>query len=194
MRMWFVLVASVSAVSPAVTPPAAIEASLAPDQPIPHVYVDDPLILELRSGQDLSAAVTVEVSAHGQLTTIDLGRIGLRGGAIHWQAVPDIPVDRGRYQVRIRTEASGADPVEQSAWVASIWPLRVVTAVRMPISRAISNSPVPALAASRNGRYMRICYQSNPHVLFITSPSKVTKARLHCSTTLRGSRIRSLPK
>jgi hypothetical protein len=99
---------------------AAIDVSLAPDQPIPHVYVDDPLILELRSEQDLSAAVTVEVSANGQVTTVDLGRIALRGGTIHWQAAPDIPVERGLYHVRVLIDVAGADPIERSAWFCRI--------------------------------------------------------------------------
>jgi len=81
---------------------SGIDVTLAPDQPIPHIYVGDPLILELESDTDVSVTVRLDVESDaGDAVTIDLGTIPLRAKGTHWKAVERTPKRRGRYTARI---------------------------------------------------------------------------------------------
>ena len=89
---------------------AAVEIDLAPDQPMPYVYVDDPLIVELRADEDAEATVSVSVQA-GHLqepTEAMLGPFLLRGQGARWCAVRDIPHGRGFYTARVRVALDDA--------------------------------------------------------------------------------------
>ncbi len=88
---------------------ASVEIDLAPDQPLPYIYVDDPLILELRTDEDAEATVTLSVEAahRGEPVETTLGPFLLRGQGARWCAVRDIPHDRGFYTARVRVTIDG---------------------------------------------------------------------------------------
>ena len=88
----------------------AIRLGVAPDQPIPHVYIDDPLILEIESDKDTTANVSLEITADygAPPVSLMLGPILLRAHGTHWCAVEGAPSDRGRYRIHARVEADGA--------------------------------------------------------------------------------------
>jgi LysM repeat protein len=87
----------------------AVEIGIAPDQPLPYVYADDPLILELQSATDVTAVVKVSVQAlqHAQPAEVTLGPIPLRAKGNHWSAIKDLPGDRGFYTGRIQVTVNG---------------------------------------------------------------------------------------
>lgn len=94
---------------------AVVEMDLAPDQPVPHVYVDDPLIIEFRTGaeaggRDVQANVDVTVESDCGLppANVSLGQLGLRAHGTHWQPVESIPKERGRYRLKANMSVDGA--------------------------------------------------------------------------------------
>jgi hypothetical protein len=91
-----------------------VEASLAPDQPIPYIFVDDPLVLQLVSNQDtvVSGRVTF-VGGDGKSNYVDIPAVTLRAKGTHWQALDGAPVERGRYVTRLALTVGGL-PLEQS--------------------------------------------------------------------------------
>ncbi|HPA06502.1 MAG TPA: hypothetical protein PLB67_18890, partial [Candidatus Hydrogenedentes bacterium] len=60
MMMRFIAVL-VAASGLAAVAPAEFAVTIAPDQPIPHVYVDDVLVLEIASDRDVAAHVRVAI-------------------------------------------------------------------------------------------------------------------------------------
>ncbi|HPO12333.1 MAG TPA: LysM peptidoglycan-binding domain-containing protein [Candidatus Hydrogenedentes bacterium] len=88
---------------------AALEIDIAPDQPLPFVYTDDPLVIELRS--DTAADVTVQVkiqSAHKrEVIESSYGPVRLHPNGRHWQALKDLPSERGYYTANITAAAGG---------------------------------------------------------------------------------------
>lgn len=88
----------------------AVQVSVAPDQPVPHVYVDDPLIVEFRSDEDATilAEVQIEPDFGSSPVLVSLGEIRLRARGTQWRPVEGIPMERGRYRVTVRTTQDGA--------------------------------------------------------------------------------------
>ena len=88
---------------------AALEIGIAPDQPLPFVYVDDPLIIELRPDADARATVRVEVksAATGKRVEHVSKDVLLRAGGNRWLAIEDLPRERGYYSVAIRVAGDG---------------------------------------------------------------------------------------
>lgn len=98
-----------------------VEISLAPDQPIPHVYVGDPLIVEFVSESDLDASATVTISRQGDPPhEVALGKLSLRGGEPYWTTVADAPLERGLYRAGIALAAGQGTAVEKEAWFSRI--------------------------------------------------------------------------
>ncbi|MBP8131131.1 MAG: LysM peptidoglycan-binding domain-containing protein [Candidatus Hydrogenedentes bacterium] len=85
---------------------AVVEVDLAPDQPLHFVYVDDPLIVELRS--DTSLETNVRLSAHhtdrDATVTAASGPLHLPAHGVYWWALQDLPGEKGYYAVDIRFE------------------------------------------------------------------------------------------
>lgn len=109
----------------------SIEITLAPDEPIPHVYVDDPLLLELKSEADTEGEVQVMItSSAGEITTIPLGKVALRAREPVWQSIPGAPAERGRYQGTV-TVTIGGEVVEKTATFCRID--RPVPSLALPI-------------------------------------------------------------
>lgn len=86
-----------------------VEITVAPDQPMAYVYVDEPLVLEFIASEDLK--VPVELDVNGPVSTEpihqSLGSLDLRKGVPYWQAVHTLPYALGNYTITLRlgTEA-----------------------------------------------------------------------------------------
>lgn len=119
----------------ALTLAAQIQVELAPDQPVPHVYVDDPLILELSSAQPAHARVTVEAAPDfgGDPATLDLGPLDLNSNATLWRVLDGLPALRGRYALTTRIDTGDGTP-------------RDVKGMYCRIDRPIEGSALPLLA------------------------------------------------
>lgn len=83
--------------------------AVAPDQPIPHVYADDPLIIELQSDQDIEALVVLDVTPDyvGEPIHLDVGAVPLRARGTFWKVVEGMPAERGRYTLDLSVKAGG---------------------------------------------------------------------------------------
>lgn len=79
-----------------------IQVTLAPDQPVPAVYIDEPLVVEFRSPVDTTCTVDLQVNVPGQQTLrISLGSIRLIAGRPRWVSVDALPPLYGPHSVRI---------------------------------------------------------------------------------------------
>ena len=85
---------------------ADVQMTLAPDQPLAYVYVDDPLIVELVTPAETSARVRLRIQAADRpdATEISLGDLQLQAQAPRWCAVKDAPRERGMYTVEATIE------------------------------------------------------------------------------------------
>lgn len=103
MNLWAVLGILISA--------ANVDVTLAPDQPLPYVYVDDPLLVELRAAVDGSAEVNISVQASHQAaqTAAPVIQTSLRARGAQWLAVEGVPAERGYYTLRARITLNGVD-------------------------------------------------------------------------------------
>jgi len=86
-----------------------ISIELAPDQPMPFVYLDEPLLIELQSEKDLSAetSLTVQSTQESRAWTSETSAITLREGSPYWSVYEDIPATRGYYAALFRIEHGG---------------------------------------------------------------------------------------
>jgi hypothetical protein len=86
-----------------------VEIQLAPDQALPYVYVDEPLVIEFLADEDVLVAPRLTIECPSQTPVIvTMNKIQLRTGKARWEAVPALPTDRGRYTIHI--EISETDP------------------------------------------------------------------------------------
>ncbi len=83
--------------------PAMVSVTIAPDQPLPYVYIDDPLIVEFYSDTEIDVDVRLSLQAMhtSEHVEIDLGRIHLHSESGYWYAVHDAPRQRGFYTAEI---------------------------------------------------------------------------------------------
>ena len=81
---------------------ATFQVDVAPDQPIPHIYVEDPLILELQADKDSRAEARIEFVPDfgGVASSATLEPVPLRAHAPRWISLPEAPGLRGRYTLR----------------------------------------------------------------------------------------------
>lgn len=87
---------------------SGVDVALAPDQPIPHVYVGDPLILELSSDEDVQASVSLSIQDdHGEESHSELGVLSLRAHSTLWEPVPALPDYRGLFTANIEISMPG---------------------------------------------------------------------------------------
>ena len=78
--------------------------TIAPDQPAPHIYIGDPLILEFRADADCTVSVQAEIRPDfaGEPILADLGDIRLQPNSPHWCTIDSVPDVRGRYFLTTR--------------------------------------------------------------------------------------------
>ncbi|MCC6489347.1 MAG: hypothetical protein IT364_17735 [Candidatus Hydrogenedentes bacterium] len=88
---------------------ATIDVALAPDQPLPFVYVDDPLILQLKSNSDVTVTGRIDFSGdEGEPASVDIPEIQLRANGKHWQPLEGVPTSKGRYNAHVTLDAGGS--------------------------------------------------------------------------------------
>ena len=80
---------------------ADVQMTLAPDQPLAYVYVDDPLVVEFVASEEVTARVRLRIQAvdGAESAEISLGDLQLQAKAPRWCAVKDAPLGRGLYTV-----------------------------------------------------------------------------------------------
>ncbi|MCX5771034.1 MAG: hypothetical protein NTZ09_12290 [Candidatus Hydrogenedentes bacterium] len=78
--------------------------AIAPDQPAPHIYIGDPLILEFRADTDCTVSVEAEIRPEfpGNTILVELGDIRLQANSPHWCTIDSVPDVRGRYFLTTR--------------------------------------------------------------------------------------------
>lgn len=78
--------------------------AIAPDQPAPHIYIGDPLILEFRADRDCTVSVEAEIRPDfpGDAVLVELGDIRLQANRPHWCTIDSVPDMRGRYFLTTR--------------------------------------------------------------------------------------------
>jgi hypothetical protein len=94
-----------------------VTVNVAPDQPLPHVFDDDPLILEFVADQagEYSATIQLKVEGHPS-QQIELKGLALKAGSPYWHSLTDIDPLVGLHQVTIDVaDSSGeSNPVHAS--------------------------------------------------------------------------------
>ena len=104
----FLAASSLAADVPATDAPAAgdITVTVAPDHPIPHVYVDGPVVVELLSPVDATCNVKVEV--RGERTAVfELGQLELKAQEPYWRALEGLDAERGVFDACVEIEVQG---------------------------------------------------------------------------------------
>ena len=90
------------------TAAADIGVHIAPDQPIPVVYADEPIIVEFTSDSPVTFDATIAITGGNTpeyRTTFEELRI--RGSGQHWVALEDFPGYRGRFTAEIDLSTGG---------------------------------------------------------------------------------------
>lgn len=78
---------------------AEVDIHLAPDQPIPYVYVEEPLVAEFLCTEDARGSAHVAlVGANGAEQTFDFKDLVLRAHRPYWQVLETAAVERGFYE------------------------------------------------------------------------------------------------
>ncbi len=93
---------------------APVEVEVAPDQPLNFIYVDDPLIVELRSDTDqtVDANIRIVPADGGPALKRNFPDVPLRAAAARWLAIEDLPPRRGYYNAKVQIAGGGnADKV-----------------------------------------------------------------------------------
>ncbi|HQE82671.1 MAG TPA: hypothetical protein PLM14_06690 [Candidatus Hydrogenedentes bacterium] len=142
---------------------AEVTIAIAPDQPIPHVYIDDVLVLELRSDRDIEAHVRVAIQDSGGAEESALDTVlPLPGQSIRWVPLENVAGRRGRYLARVTIEAAGETQESTHPFCRIDRPASMVP----PPVAAIMDSPEPyALLAMRDLPLGRVCFDAvNPEL------------------------------
>ena len=139
---------------------SGVEVSLAPDQPVPHVYVDDPLIVEFRSDQDVVAKIDLEIKPDFAAASVKvpLDKVTLRAQGTHWCAISSAPVERGRYWVTARIDIGG-QITERTVSFCRID--RPGEGKLLPVSAVLQPSSLPALHAVRDASLRGVCLDAS---------------------------------
>jgi len=129
---------------------AAIEVGVAPDQPLPFVYTDEPLILEIRGGGDRPAALVLNVECSSLPAPVEAkaGPVMLRSGSSTLVPIEGLPKALGIYKGKLRIEEEG------SVSEAEISFCRVERAKRTgvpPVYAHTATSTESVLAAKNSG-------------------------------------------
>ncbi len=91
-----------------------IDVTVAPDQPVPYVFSDEPLIVEVTAREAVSGELFVEVSGmETPSQTYAAGPLDLSPGGVRWTAISDLPAERGRFVARILLETEKGRHVQE---------------------------------------------------------------------------------
>lgn len=132
-----------------------VHVNVAPDQPLPYVYVDDPLILEVLSDSDTTAKITLDVKPDFDAppANIPLDPLELRAKGTLWRAIENVPAERGRYTVHAHVEAAGTTLESDTAFC------------RVDRPAEGRNLPICAVAADRNPQLLLAASGISAHCL-----------------------------
>ncbi|MDZ4857497.1 MAG: hypothetical protein SGI88_00830 [Candidatus Hydrogenedentes bacterium] len=85
-----------------------VQVTIAPDQPAPFVYADDPVILQITSDSDGTAAGQVTIAGdNGANVAVALTDLPLRANGPHWQTLDTAPKELGRYRAHVVLNVGG---------------------------------------------------------------------------------------
>ncbi|GMW01022.1 MAG: hypothetical protein AMXMBFR84_21590 [Candidatus Hydrogenedentota bacterium] len=85
-----------------------IDVVLAPDQPIPCVYLDEPLVIRWTCPVDAEVGGILSVfGGEKKLHETALDSMELKAGVEHWSVVNDLPGNKGRYRVALDLVVGG---------------------------------------------------------------------------------------
>ncbi|MBI2422489.1 MAG: LysM peptidoglycan-binding domain-containing protein [Candidatus Hydrogenedentes bacterium] len=92
---------------------AGIQASVSPDQLLPVVHLDEPLLLEIGAGATGVHDLIVSLSPEGkpEIQTTVLEKEPLEAGVPRWFTVPFVDAQPGPYTCTIRLDAADSPPV-----------------------------------------------------------------------------------
>lgn len=79
-----------------------VTVNFAPDQPLPHIYTDEPLIIEFISDNDYSGALSVLLERlGGETESFSVPRLDLSAGKPYWLPLADEALLRGVYSAKV---------------------------------------------------------------------------------------------
>ena len=87
---------------------ADIAVEMAPDQPVPHVYADEPLVIEFVAPENVTAVVTASLARAGDNPVVrDLGTLRLRKNTPYWAQLPTAAMPLGDYEAAVTVTVAG---------------------------------------------------------------------------------------
>ncbi len=91
--------------------PAAVQVTVAPDQPMPFVYFDDPLILEVYSDKDVQVSGTLQFSSvlSGDQADAAVTPFHVYANTPYWYVVAESPKERGYFNLDISFICDGEE-------------------------------------------------------------------------------------
>ncbi len=138
---------------------AEFAVTIAPDQPIPHVYVDDVLVLEIASDRDVTARVRVVIVNQAGVEEAALdAEIPLRAQGIRWIPLENVALARGRYVARVAIE-DGSETLESTHPFCRID--RPVSMQAPPVGATIDTPDPYALLAMRDLPLGKVCFRAD---------------------------------
>ncbi|MGI6139100.1 MAG: LysM peptidoglycan-binding domain-containing protein [Candidatus Hydrogenedentales bacterium] len=95
--------------------PAVVDVSLAPDQPVPFVYCDDPLILEIHAPRDVqvSGFLLFKPNYNDKRIEVAIEPFTMPANSGYWYVVSDAPGERGFFSVDIKLDC-GNETLEKT--------------------------------------------------------------------------------
>ncbi len=142
---------------------AEFTVSIAPDQPIPHVYVDDVLVLEIASEHDVTARVQVAIlEPAGTEDPVLDAEMPLRARGIRWIPLERAALRRGRYVARVTIEANEKTTESMHPFCRIDRPVPILA----PPVGATIDAPEPyAMLAMRDLPLYTVCFAAdNPEL------------------------------
>lgn len=87
---------------------ATMTVNVAPDQPVPFVYLDDPLIIEFLADSTGTATGVLELTGDATpALAIPLDAMTLKAGQVYWKAVEAVPGRQDRYLLEVNIGLNG---------------------------------------------------------------------------------------
>lgn len=117
---------------------AAVSVDIAPDQPVPHVFDDEPLVVEVASPEDVTATVTASFERPGHDPhVVEFGTLRLRRNGPQWLEWHDPTIPLGDYTATVTLDTGGEAVATHD----------VFTMIRRPVAAASA----PIVADLRHG-------------------------------------------
>ncbi len=89
---------------------------VAPDQPVPHVYADEPVVVELNADEDLRVDISVRFWLGDDASDwLALGNVEITQNGPRWLKI-DAPQLKGRYKLEIKAASAGEERVYRSSF------------------------------------------------------------------------------